>query len=77
MSDELKLACPQPGQAGTKKVIIHHRVRGVRREVFYFFYKLFTLRPLRSLRGKNILSKNGKNLLQGNLLPSYVPFFTP
>jgi hypothetical protein len=27
---------PQPGQAGTKKVIIHRRVRGVRREVFYF-----------------------------------------
>ncbi len=31
-----KFACPQPGQAGTKKVIIHRRVRGVRREIFYF-----------------------------------------
>jgi hypothetical protein len=30
------LDCPQPGQAGTKKIIIHRRARGERRDIFCF-----------------------------------------
>jgi hypothetical protein len=41
----------QPGQAATKKVIIHRRVRGVRREVFIFYYKPFLLCDLCALCG--------------------------
>jgi hypothetical protein len=50
-----------------KFIIIHRRVRGVGREIFYFLIKHFLLCDLYTLCGeKNIIPNNGKISRQGN-----------
>jgi hypothetical protein len=56
-------ACPQPGQAGTKKVIIHRRVRRVRREVF-FYSKPGTVRKKVKVSSKGFTEKAFRFLMQ-------------
>jgi hypothetical protein len=53
-------ACPQPGQAGTKKIIIHAETRRRGGAEMFFIINFFTPRPLRLRVQKNILPRNGK-----------------
>jgi len=56
-----------PGQTEPQKIIIHRRVRGVHREVFYFLLLTLLLCDICALCGeKNILPGNGEISLVNN-----------